>query len=268
MSQALFFNMVKAQSRNMLSYGVGMALYLLLVVSMYPSFAGSPALNSLLKSLPPGLLRLVGYQGGISQVGDYLAGEFYTLIYVIILAIYAVTAATRLMAHLVDGGPMAYLLATPVSRLRIALTQASVLVCGIVVIGVLATMSGLLGVRWLVPNSSLPVQHFLEMNLVGTLLFLVIAAYSFLFSVLNSDERTAISLSGGVTVVFYALNLLGTLTNKYDWMRRLSLFSLFDPQQLMRGNAHFAAESLALAATALILFALAVLVFRRRDLSL
>lgn len=64
-----------------------------------------------------------------------LAGEFYGLFYVIILAIYTVCAGTKLMAHLIDNGSTAHLLATPVSRTKIAVTQAIPLIVGIIVIG-------------------------------------------------------------------------------------------------------------------------------------
>ncbi|MCY0870870.1 MAG: ABC transporter permease subunit, partial [Firmicutes bacterium] len=200
MNRTFFQSMLKIHGKTTLSYGFGMAAYMMLVIWVYPSIARSPALNTLLKSMPQGMLKLFGYQSGVSQVGDYLAGEFYGLIYVIILAIYTVIASTKLIAHLVDNGSMAYLLATPVSRTKIALTQAVQLIVGIIVIGICATASALLGVHWFVRSGGLDVRHFIEMNIVGMLLFLVIGSYSYVFSCLARDERTALSMSASLTL--------------------------------------------------------------------
>ncbi|MCL6626873.1 MULTISPECIES: hypothetical protein [Alicyclobacillus] len=116
MSAALFRTTLKIHTPTILSYALGTSVYLWLFIGVYPSLAKSSALNSLLQSLPPGMLQVIGYQSGVSQVGDFLAGEFYGLIYLIILAIYTVTTATKLMARSVDNGSMAYLLTCPCSR--------------------------------------------------------------------------------------------------------------------------------------------------------
>lgn len=271
MNCSLFRSMLKMHGKTMLTYGLGMAAYMLLVIGVYPSIAHSAALNTVLKSLPQGMMRLFGSPSGYSQVGNYLAGEFYVLLYVIILAIYTVSVSTKLMAHLIDNGSMAYLLATPISRTKIAVTQAIQLIVGIIVIGFCATASALLGVQWFVRGhglDGLDVSHFIEMNIVGVLLFLVIGSYSYLFSCMARDERTALSLSASLTVVFYALNTMGTLSDQVGWMKYLSVFAAFNAQTLINGQDNFAALSVSLAVAALVLFGLAVVGFRRRQLSL
>jgi ABC-2 type transport system permease protein len=268
MSAALFRTSLKTNVQTMLSYAIGMCAYLWLFIWAYPSLMKSSALNSLLQSLPQGLLQLIGYQAGVSQVGDYLAGEYYGLIYVIILAIYVVTTATRLVAHAVDNGSMAYLLSTPVSRTKVALTQAAVLVVGVVVIGGLTTVAGLLGVQWLVQNAHLDVARFVEMNVVGMLLFLLVGAYCFVFSCMARDERTAIGCSAGLTTVFFAFKMISSLADHVSWLKYLTVFTAFNPQDLIHGQGHFASVALSLAIAALALFGIAIAGFRQREMSL
>ncbi|GMA51151.1 ABC transporter permease [Alicyclobacillus contaminans] len=268
MSSALYRSMFKWQMKAMLSYGCGIMLYQWLFIWTYPSIAKSSALNALLKTMPAGFLKVIGYEAGVSQVGDYLAGEFYGLIYVIIMAIYAVMTATQLMARLQDSGFLAYLLATPVSRVRIAVSQLAVLVSGIVGIGLLCTVSGLLGVHWFISDSPLNTAKFVEMNAIGVLLFLLVGAYSFFFSCTARDERTALSASALLTVVFYALHTAGSLSDTVGWLRNVSIFTAFDPQALMHGTANVPSLALGLGVAAVGIFAAAVAGFRRKEMAL
>lgn len=271
MSITLFRTLMKSHLKSVLSYGIGTAFYLILLIYLYPSFAGSPALNSLLKSLPEGMLKLIGYQAGISNVGDYIAGEYYSLLYIIIVGIYAITAGVRLLAHMVDTGSMAYLLATPVSRVRILVTEFVVLLLGLFLIGCLTTVAGLLGVHLFVSDTGMEAGHFtvdfIRLNIVGTLLFAVVGAYTFLFATLAPDERTAASLASGITLIFYALNLLGTLADKFAWMRHLSLFTAFNAQQLMHGKGDFTVIAVGLIVATFCIAGTAVWTFSRRQFS-
>ena len=268
MNIALLRTMLKFNLRSMLSYGFGMAFYLWLITWMYPSIGQSPSLNALLKTMPPALLKFVGYQAGISHVSDFLAGEFYGLIYIVILAIYTVMTATKLVAHLVENGSMAYLLATPVSRVKVAVTQSVVLALGIGVIGLFSTLGGILGVRLLVPTGGLDTRFFIQMNVVGALLFVVIGAYSFLFSCIALDERQALSMSAVVTLIFYALHTAGTISDKFSWLNHMSVFTVFNAPDLIHGTAPFATRVVALAVSSIVIFAIAILGFRKRQMSL
>ena len=108
----------------------------------------------------------------------------------------------------------------------------------------------------------------MQLNVVGTLLFCAVSGYCFLFSCFARDERTALGLSATLTVLFYGLHAVGTLSQRFSWMSRLSLFTVFNPQNLMHGHGHFAAASMSLAALTVALFGVAIAVFRRRQLAL
>lgn len=268
MNGALYFNELKSNAKTISSYAFGMLFYLWLFIWIYPSFAGSQALNNLLQQMPQGLMKVLGYTVGVTHIGDFLGGEFYSLLYLIIMGIYTIFVATKLVAHMVDTGSMAYLLASPVSRTKIAITQAAVLISGVLVIGLVSTVGALLGVHWFVHHPEMNDTHFVQMNIVGVLLFCVVSGYCFLFSCLVREERTALGLSALVTIVFYGLHTVGELTTKFDWMNHLTLFNVFDPQNLIHGRGHFVADSISLAVSTVVLFGIAIAGFRRRQLPL
>lgn len=264
----LYLTELKANVKTISSYAFGMLFYLWLFIWIYPSFAGSQALNNLLRQMPQGLMKVLGYTVGITHIGDFLGGEFYSLLYLIIMSIYTIFVATKLVAHLVDNGSMAYLLASPVSRTKVAITQAVVLISGVLVIGLVSTLGALLGVHLFVHHPGMNNMYLVQMNIVGVLLFCVVAGYCFLFSCLVRDERTALGLSALLTILFYGVHTVGDLSTKFAWLNHLTLFNVFDPQELIHGQGHFIVDSVWLLVATIVLFGVAIVVFRKRQLPL
>ena len=79
-------------------------------------------------------------------------------------------------------------------------------------------------------DNNLNKELFLKINIVGGLIFLVVSAYSFFFSCICNDERKALSYSASLTILFFVLNMVGKLSDKLEWMKSLSLFTLFRPK--------------------------------------
>lgn len=266
MNRTLFFTMLKGNQKSIIQFALGTVFYMWIVIWIYPSLAKSNGLNDILKSLPSNLLSAFSLQHGIQKLSNYLATEFYGLLFLIIMSIYCVVTAIQLVARLVDRGSMAYLLATPTSRTKIAVTQAFILLFGQFAIVLLATAGGLVGTHWINTQATLDVGTFVKMNLVGFLLFFVVSGYSFLFSCLFNDEKRALNLSAGLTFIFFAIHLIGKMSSHVDWLLNFTVFSAFDPQKISRGDAHLLWPIIGLAAAGIILYLLAILVFRKKDL--
>lgn len=268
MNAALFKAMLKAHGQNLFSYAIGAMLYEWLIIWVYPSIAGSSGLNDVIKSMPESLQKAFGMQGGIQQLSDYLASEFYGLLFLLILMVYSVMTAVQLVARLVDQGSMAYLLATPVSRTKIAVTQAVTLLVGLFVITLFTTLGGLLGVHWFLDHVAFDTKLFLQINLVGFLLFAVIGGYSFFFSCTLNDEKRTLGAAATLTVAFFAFDMIAKLSDKLAWLSHITIFTAFRPQEIARGTYEVLPTALGLGVAALLLFALGIVQFRRRDLPL
>ncbi|MFZ3197266.1 MAG: ABC transporter permease subunit, partial [Bacillus mycoides] len=119
MNKQLFLASLKETKKSIFSYATGAALYLWLLIWIFPSMVSAKGLNELISAMPDSVKKIVGMESPIQNVMDFLAGEYYSLLFIIILTIFCVTVATHLIARHVDKGAMAYLLATPVSRVQI-----------------------------------------------------------------------------------------------------------------------------------------------------
>ncbi|MGG3651255.1 ABC transporter permease subunit [Bacillus pseudomycoides] len=268
MNKQLFLASFKENQKSIWSYSIGAAFYLWLLIWIFPSLVSAKGLNEMIDAMPDSVKKIVGMENSIQNVSDFLAGEYYGMLFLIILTIFSVTVATHVMACYVDKGAMAYLLATPVSRVKIAITQGVVLILGLLII-ILATYgAGVLGAEWLLKDNNLNQEVFFKMNLVGGLLFFVVSAYSFLFSCICNDERKALSLSASVTILFYLLDMVGKLSDKLEWMRNISLFTLFRPKEIVAGTYNIWPVSIGLTFGAICIFVVAIVLFKKRDLPL
>ncbi len=265
----LFNHMVKLNMKNFLSFGFGSTLYVVLMTSLYPMFAeNNEAINELIKIIPETMKKGLGLDSLISY-GGFISAEYFGLFFPIILSVFCVMTATQLLSHFVDKGSMAYLLSTKVSRSQIALTQALVLIGGLLFIMLLTFLGGIVAAETLIDEQySLEIGVFFRINFVGFLLFYVVGGYSFLISSLCNDEKKSLGIAGALTFFFYGLDMAGKISLDFEWLRNITPFSLYNPSEIASGDAEIFIPSIILFGLGFFTYSAAVVVFKRRNLPL
>lgn len=269
MNAILFRQMMKVHMKTFMNYAFGSAFYILLIFWLYPSIGKNvDAIDVLVDAMPEGVGRAFGLSG-FGTAEAFISGEYYGLILILLLSIVCVQLSTQLVAKLVDQGSMAYLLSTPTTRAKVALTQALVLVTGLLLIMGVTTLAGFAGNAWFLAGEyEFNTSRFIEMNLGAFLLFFAVGGIAFLVSSLSNDEKKALGISGFITFGFFSLDLVGKFSDKTEWMRSFSIFSLYQPGEIINGNVNLGLSFTILAVIGLVSFGLAVLLFRKRDLPL
>lgn len=269
MNIVLYKQMLKVYMKSFTNYAVGSAFYILLMFWLYPGIAkNTGAIDQLVNSMPEGVGRAFGLSG-FGTAESFISGEYYGLILILLLAIVCVQLSTQLMAKLVDQGGMAYLLSTPTTRAKVALTQAAVLTTGLFLILAVTTLAGFAGSAWFLRGDyPLDASRFTVLNAGAFLLFFAIGGIAFLVSALSNDEKKAAGLSGLITFGFFSLDLVGKFSEDLEWLRYFTIFTLYKPSEIINGTVDLSFSFSVLAAVGLLAFALAVARFRRRDLPL
>jgi ABC-2 type transport system permease protein len=106
------------------------------------------------------------------------------------------------------------------------------------------------------------------MNAAAFLLFFAVGGISFLISSVSNDQKKALGISGLITFGFFSLDLLGKLSDKINWMRNISIFSLYRPGEIANGNVDLVVPYIILFVIGLVSFGLAIVLFRKRNLPL
>lgn len=268
MNKSLFLTMLKNKTRTIVSFSFGSILYLSLVIWIYPSLANSQGLEQMLEAFPEDFLSAFGFSGGIENLSGFVAGEYYSLLFIIILIIYCVSTATQLIARLVDRGSMAYLLSSGLSRTKVALTQISVMLLGLFIIVGITLISGILGADIFIENNDFDAANFVKLNIVTFLFFFMVSGYCFFFSCLLNDEKKALGITGGLSIAFFAIDMVAGISDKLDWMKYITIFTAYKPTEIAQGSVEILPVSIGLGLAGIVLFTLAAVIFKKRDLPL
>ncbi|WP_338749447.1 ABC transporter permease subunit [Bacillus sp. FJAT-52991] len=267
MSGALYKKMMKVHAKAIFSYGIGTTLYLLLIISVYPSISGTE-LDQLLEQMPQGVIDAFNLDQGMGTLLDFISAEFYGLVFVIILSIYCIMMASQLVARLVDRGAIAYLLSMPVSRAAIARTQMFVLLSGLVIIIGCTMLGGIIGATLFIKDESFAFGDFAKLNLIALLFFYVISGIAFLFSAIVNDEKKALAYSASLILLFYVLDVAAKISEELDWLQYATIFTVFNPVEIINNPDYaFGWVVFGLVTAGTILFAVAIRIFTKKDLS-
>lgn len=215
-------------------YAVGGASYVLLLSFFYPMIRQqSQQFAQILANYPKGVLTALGYSN-ITSFSGYLGGEALNLFWPIIIAVFATLGGASLVAKEVEDGTSEIWLSIPRERWRLLLAKMGALAIGLAGAVVLCAVAVQVG-AW-IDSATVSVSGLLAMAVVMGAFLLVIAAYSSLLSSLFSSRGVAAGISLGLTLLFYALWLVGGLADSWKALKDLSIWTAYTPQKALESG--------------------------------
>lgn len=256
---------IKSTYKILLVFLVVLAMYFSLIVSMFDPDTGN-ILEALAASMPE-LMSMFGMNAATATLTGFLSNYLYGFLMVVLPMIFSIILSVRLVARLTDRGSMAYLLASPNRRSKVALTQLLVLLSELLFLILFCTGLGILCSELMFPGQ-LDWEGFLLLNLGAFCLHLAVAGICFFASCISNDTRLALSIGAGVPVGFYLIKMLANMGGYLEPLRHATLFSLFDPEGLIARAPSALGMLAVLAGVGIVLNALGVVWFSKRDLPL
>ena len=113
---------VSAKRRSVLAYSLGMGLYALVVVALYPAFKSSTSLDKLIQNDPTGA-ALFGVTGTISSSGGWLNANIYANFFPLIMLLVTVGYGAASLAGQDEDGTLCLIATLPVRRDSIVLQK-------------------------------------------------------------------------------------------------------------------------------------------------
>lgn len=265
MSGVIFVETLRRNWRQILYWGLGLALLGFYIMVVIPDVDALQQYAKLVENLPPALLKMFGAEDAAAIAtpeGFVSFGYFgYTLL---ILAVYAVIAGLSVTANEEDDGIMDVLLSLPVPRWRVIVEKT----LAYALIVVLIIMLGLVGLWAGMQSSALQVNmmRLVEgtVNMIpSTLLMLVFTVF---VSVAARRKSTATAIVAAVIVASYFMTFIGeAVTNEIvQALSKLSFFSYYASQNVIANGLNLGNMLLLLAVTALF-FVGSLWFFQRRD---
>lgn len=261
LSKALFKQAVGSNYKILLLFTAVLALYLAMVCAVF-----TPQTLEDMGGLADSLGAMGNMLGDMNSVTGFIGQMYYGLIAVLFPMIYCIVTGNRLIAAKVDSGSMACLLSTPTKRSRITVTYALYFVLSLMVMFGFLAVFGVLMCAAFQPGT-LDVEAFLLFDLGAFLLAFATSGICYAASCIFNFSRTSFAVGAGLPLAFFLFQMMSELSEDLDFVKYLSLNTLFSPDDILRGDG-YVPPFVCLGVVGLALYGAGIAVFRRKDLPL
>lgn len=241
------------------------AMYIAVIVAMFDPELGE-LMNQMAAAMPD-LFAAFGMGAAAATLLDFLLNYLYGFLLLVLPMVFLLMAANRVVVKHVDSGAMACLLSAGVTRARMIATQIAGLLTGLLALDLGCLVLGA-GCAELMFPGELAIGDFLLANAGLFCLHLCMAGLCFFFSCVFNDSRRAMSVSAGVLVVEYLIQMVVNMGDKFSGLKYATFFTLYDPYAAAAGEGAAWLGCLILGAAGAVLLAAGAAIFCRRDLPL
>jgi ABC-2 type transport system permease protein len=251
---------------TLLWYGAGLIVYSAVIISIYPMFQDMMGeFENLIELYPESVLRAFGLEGDFATFEAFLGVEYLNVIWPIIVSIFVIMAGTATVAREIEQGTADLWLSVPEERWRLLVSKAAALALGL---GVLVTITvGSIAIGAVLIGESLPFEAYLSLFLVLFSFPFAVLAYSILLSSLFSERGKAAGIAAGLTMLSYLTWVIAGLTDRWEWLKYISIFTAYRPQYAMETGTVPWLNVAILAGVGVIALMAGLIVFQRRDVA-
>ncbi len=263
MSTVLFKRSFKTSASLLVIFIAILTLYASVMITMFDPEMGE-GLEMIMQTMPE-IFEALNMTGTGGTLVEFLSNYLYSFLFIVFPLVYIAILSINLVAKYTDTGSMAQILAMPVSRAKVIVTQAFALISGVLLIVLYVTCFLAVMAHMTFPNE-LEISKFLLLNigLFGMLLFF--AGLCFCASCIFDDTKNAAIFGAGPCVLFVLINMAANAADDFKWLHFLTPISLFNQENILSGNvsAYVGIISLYLLASAL--FVTGSIIFCKRNI--
>lgn len=218
--------------RSTLWYAVGMALYMLVIVALYPSFKHSTELNKLTQGNSP-LAALFGATGTLTSPAGWMNVNAYANFLPLIMLLLTIGYGASAIAGQNEDGTLGLLVVLPLRRQRILAGKTATMVVQALILDLVVAACVYVGRAFQV---TLDPGHVATVTLAVLLLGIDMGLIALALGAATGSRGTAIGISSALAALCYLINSLAPVVN---WIHPLRYASLFywavGNQQLTNG---------------------------------
>lgn len=259
----LYKREIKGSLKMLIIFAAVLTVYVAAIISIF-----DPETSDILSQfadMMPELMSAFGMSGAPSTLTGFISLYLYGMLLLIFPMVFIILRANGLIARYVERGSMVSLVAAPVKRRTVALTQMKVLLTGILILVLYVTILEIIVSAITFPEE-LEIGKLLALNGGLLCLHFFIAGICFLASCLFSDTKYSIGFGAGIPALMLVLQMLANMGGKVENVKYMTFFTLFDPDGIISGQTPAIAGIFILLAGSAVLFAVSIAVFSKKDL--
>lgn len=270
MKNQLLKNIYKELSQRrwaILGFCLGAFLFLLLYVSIYPSFQNESAkFNEVLESYPKALLEAFNIdQLNLNSLSGYVSVEHFSLVWPLMAIFFTLSMAGQTIAGEIEKGTLTVLLSLPLGRPKIIISKY---LSGIIslLIFIISSIFTLIPLAKLF-SLSISVENVGKVALLSMMFSLAVYSVGILFSSIFSEKSRVYFVVGGLLLIMYIANIVSGLIKSLDSLKYLSFFHYYQPDKAIVQGRLYLSSFIVFVVTIAVTFALSNYIFSKRDIS-
>jgi ABC-2 type transport system permease protein len=265
MLKNVFLKTLRDQRHSLIFWGIGLIAIAVIYVLFYPSISSMESINMYLEELPEGMMEM--FTGG--EVIDYTSPvgffntELFSFMAPLLFLIFTIGFGTGAIAGEEEKGTLDFLLANPVPRWRVVVEKFGVMVVSMTLLAFVFWASLAISIKAI--DVDLNLLKLAEAILGTMILGLVFGAFSLWLGCLKGNRGICLGISGGLAVLTYLLNALGSIVDGLKDYRFLSPFYHFLEPNILKNGIDLV-HMLVLVGLVVVFFAVSIPAFTRRDI--
>lgn len=261
MFRSIFLKTLRDYRIAILGWGIGMGLVIVSPMASVATLISTPAQRAALSALA------AQFAWNADPVATDTVGGYATWkigVFIFLLCVWPLLAASRTLRGEEDRGSLDVLLSLPRTRARVALEKVAALWTALLLIGAITGVIAYLG--GVAFKADFNLAHGLLFGLDLALICMAFGGLALLISQFTHERGPAAGATGGLLLVFIALDMVHRVFPNTEWVSRLSPIYYYNlSKPLVPGHGADAGGLLVLLALSVILTGAAIWLFVRRD---
>jgi ABC-2 type transport system permease protein len=262
----IFRRELKSNAKGLVVWSLVLGGLVLMMMSVYPSFAEDARMaEEMLDVFPEPIARVFGMD--TLNLGSYTGfyGVEAHLINTLVGSVYAALLAGGMLAKEENDRTAEFLLSKPVTRTAVTLQKLAAVLFNLFILNLVIAIVSFACTGF---ADEAVETDILAWYLIATfLLHATVASVSFLLSAVMRRTRSIASLALGIVFLSYALHVAAGLSDRFDVLRRVSLFSFTDAAAIAKHGGLAMPDAAAMALISLLCIAGAIGYYRNKDIA-
>ncbi len=211
---------VSARMRSLIGYSLGLVLYALVVVALYPAFEHSTSLDKLVHN-DSTAAALFGITGKISSSGGWLNANIYANFFPLVMLLLTIGYGAAALAGQDENGTLCLLAALPMRRRTIVFQKVWAMTVQAVVLAVGVAICVFIGRSF---DLTVTLGNVVSVSAAVCLLGLDFGLITLALGAFTGRRGTALGVGSGLAAASY---LVSSLAPVASWIRPGRFVSLF-----------------------------------------
>lgn len=213
-----------------------LAIYIL-IFSIYPSLMNEEtkqSMTAIMQSMPQEMLCAFNMDIiGIESAFGWFRTEGYVFL-TLIGGLYAAILGSTILLKEESDKTIEFLYAKPVSREQIVTSKILCGLLNILIFTAVITVGNFIGLH---STEDFNTKQFFQISLLPMLLYYLLFFISLFISTYLKKNKKAMTLSIGIVFLSYIMQIIGSMGEKLEWVKKISLFEFASARYIVLNNS-------------------------------